>query len=93
VKYFDWSDDKNEYLKRERGISFEDAVLAILEGRLLTIIQQPNQLQYPGQRIYVVEIQDYAYVIPYIEDNDKIFLKTMYPSRKYTKLFIEKGDI
>lgn len=93
VKYVEWDGEKNEKLKRERGISFEDVVTAIFEGRILGKTDHPNQKKYPGQKIYIVEIDEYAFVVPYIEDEEKFFLKTIFPSRKYTKTFIEKGGI
>ncbi|MBI2009800.1 MAG: toxin [Candidatus Chisholmbacteria bacterium] len=91
MKYIEWDEEKNRKLKRERGVSFEQAVGAILAGTVLGKIDHPNQKRYPGQKIYVIEIEEYAFVIPYIEDEKKIFLKTMFPNRKYTKQFIEKG--
>ena len=91
MKYIGWDDEKNQKLKRERRISFEDAVTAILEGRVLGKTDHPNQKRYPGQKLYVLEISEYVFVVPYVEDDEKIFLKTMFPSRKYTKDFIEKG--
>lgn len=93
MKYIEWDEEKNEKLKRERGISFEQAVSAIFEGKVLGKINHPNQRQYPGQKIYIIEIGEYAYAVPYVEDADKIFLKTIFPNRKYTKQFIEKGGI
>lgn len=93
MKYIEWDVEKNEKLKQERGVSFEDVVTAIFEGRILGKTNHPNQKRYPGQKIYIVEIGDYAYVVSYISDDKKLFLKTIFPSRKYTKNFIEKGGI
>jgi len=92
VKPADWSAEKNEWLKEERGVSFEEVILAIFDEKVLTIIYHPSQKRYPGQRLYVVELHDYAYVVPFVEDEQKIFLKTIFPSRKYTKDFIE-GEV
>ena len=91
MKIFDWDDDKNEWLKRERGISFEDVVFAIDEGKLLGILRHPNHKEYKGQRIYIVEIEDYAFVVPYVESDACIFLKTVFPSRKYTRMYLRQG--
>lgn len=93
MKYFDWSVEKNEKLKEDRGVSFEEVVSAIFEGKLLSVVDHPNQDQYPGQKIYIVELHDYAYLIPFKEDKEKIFLKTIFPSRKYSKELLEKGGV
>ena len=85
VKFFDWNNEKNEILKSEREISFEEVVLAVSGGKLLDIIENPNQKKYPGQKIFVVNIQDYVYLVPFIEDKNTFFLKTIIPSRKMTK--------
>lgn len=91
MKYFDWDNKKNEKLKAERGISFEEVANAIVEGHLLTTIDHPNIKKYSKQRIFIVEFDEYAYAVPYVEDSEKLFLKTIYPSRKYTYKYIEKG--
>ncbi|MFH1720340.1 MAG: BrnT family toxin [Patescibacteria group bacterium] len=93
MKYIDWDTAKNEQLKKERGVSFEDAVDAIFHGTILGKTDHPNQKKYPGQQIYIVAMNDYAYVVPFVEDSEKIFLKTIFPSRKYTRDFIEKGAV
>lgn len=77
----------------ERGVTFEDMMMALMEGKLLTIIDNPNKEQYAHQKIFVVEFNEYAYLVPFVEDKDKIFLKTIYPSRKYTREYIEKGEL
>lgn len=83
MKHFDWDAQKNEKLKEERGIGFEEIVASIIEGKVLATI--------PHQRIFIIELHDYIYVVPFVEDEKKIFLKTIFPSRKYTREFIEKG--
>ncbi len=88
MKYFDWSAEKNEQLKEERGISFEEIVVAINGGGILDVLPHPQQKRYPNQRIFVIQINHYAYLVPFVEDDEKIFLKTMYPSRKATKNYI-----
>lgn len=88
MKYFDWNEIKNTYLKRERGIGFEDILAAIEEGKILADIDHPLKALYPNQKVFIIEFNGYAYVVPYIEDDTKIFLKTIYPSRKMTKKFL-----
>ncbi|MDP3741348.1 MAG: toxin [bacterium] len=90
MKYFDWSIEKNATLRMEREVSFEDVVVAISEGRLLDILKHPNRKRYPNQQIFVIEINHYAYLVPFMEDNQKIFLKTIIPSRKATRDYIIK---
>jgi uncharacterized DUF497 family protein len=90
VRYFDWDEAKNKKLQQERGVSFEEVVVAINEGRLLTILVHPNQKRYPNQKIFVVDINEYAYLVPFVEDDEKIFLKTIIPSRKATRNYIVK---
>jgi uncharacterized DUF497 family protein len=92
VKYFDWDKEKNRKLKQERGISFEEVVLAINKEQLLDIIEYPNKEKYPNQKIYIVNINNYAYIVPFVEDNEKQFLKTIVPSRKMTKKFLKGGE-
>lgn len=84
--------NKNEWLKKERAISFEEIILLINEEGLVDILDHPNQKKYPGQKIYVVDVDGYAYLIPFEIDDESIYLKTIYPSRKATKEYIKKGD-
>ncbi len=84
MKYFNWSADKNEILKQTRGISFEEIVYLIQSGSLLGIAENPG---YPNQKIYIVEVENYAVVVPFVETDTEIFLKTAFPSRKYTKQY------
>ncbi len=88
MKLIDWNPDKNRMLIEERGISFEDIVFSLLSGCLLDDIVHPNKTKYPQQRIFIVAIDDYAYLAPYIETAEKIFLKTVMPSRKATKQYL-----
>ncbi len=88
MKYYDWGAEKNEQLKKERGIGFEERVAAINEGMILHTLIHPEQKKYPGQRIYVVKINQYAYLVPFVEDDEKVFLKKIYQSRKATKNYI-----
>lgn len=88
MKYFDWNRAKNALLKLERGVSFDDVVIAIQSGGVVDIIEHPNQEKYPNQKIYLVRLNDYIYLVPFVEDDDKKFLKTIVPSRKMTKIYL-----
>lgn len=88
MKYFDWSIEKNEQLKAERGVSFEDVVIAINESKVLDYYPHPNSKKYPNQKVYIVNINNYAYLVPCIENNQMIFFKTIIPNRKATKNYI-----
>ncbi len=88
MKPYDWSDEKNEWLQQERGVVFEDIVFHLSQGGLLDTIEHPNQQQYPGQKIFIVNVEGYAYLVPFVEDNEMIFLKTIIPSRKMTKQYL-----
>jgi uncharacterized DUF497 family protein len=93
VKYFDWDDAKNAKLRTERGIGFEDIVFHIERGDLLDILEHPNSSRYAGQRIFVVRREDYVYLVPFVEDENAVFLKTIIPSRKATKQYLgEESD-
>lgn len=91
MKYFDWNSKKNQELQSERGISFEDVVIAIFSGKLHDVIANPKRSQYPNQRLYIIEHDEYVYVVPFVEDENKIFLKTIYPSRVLTRKYIKGG--
>ena len=85
---FYWNEEKNTLLQQERGISFERIVVAIEEGHLLDVLEHPNKDKYGNQIILVVEIEGYAFCAPCVpEDNGTYFLKTAFPSRKYTKQY------
>ncbi len=92
MKTFSWNYDKNKQLQQERGISFEEVVFHIKNGGALDIIEHPNQDKYQFQQLYVVAINNYAYVIPFVDNGKEIFLKTIFPSRKYTKLYLDHED-
>ena len=92
MKYYDWDKEKNRKLKRERGISFDDVLVAIEANKLLNIINHPNNKRYPNQKIYIVNINEYAYIIPFVEDEKKYFLKTIIPSRKMSKKYLKGGE-
>ena len=88
MQRFDWNDEKNEWRKRERGIAFEDIVYHITHGGLLDTIMHPNQKQYPNQRLFIVEVDGYACIVPFVEDEHVIFMKTIIPSRKMTRQYL-----
>lgn len=92
MKYYAWSPEKNEQLKKERGISFEDVVFHIEAGDEVDIFEHPNQRQYPRQKISVVLIEGYAYLAPFVESAEEIFLKTIIPSRKATTQYMGETD-
>jgi len=83
-----WNSEKNEILKRERGISFDEIAYLIESGQIIGIEENPG---YPNQKMYVLEIENFAVIVPYVENDHEIFLKTAFPSRKYTKRYGFKG--
>lgn len=85
AKIYNWSPEKNQLLVKERGITFERIVFAIGSGDELAVLEHPNQEKYPGQKISIVQVDDYVYAIPFIENDTEIFLKTIIPSRKATR--------
>ena len=89
-KIYNWSAAKNEMLVRERGISFERIVFEISMGNEVAMVMHPNQDRYPGQMISVVEVDDYVYLVPFVETESEIFLKTIIPSHKATRQFRSK---
>ncbi|MCD8482044.1 MAG: toxin [Verrucomicrobia bacterium] len=89
---FDWSDEKDEELRRERGIGFEDVLFHLQAGDLLLTASHPNKERYPNQRIMYVRIDDYVYIVPFVSDGNVKFLKTIIPSRKATKALLGKGE-
>jgi uncharacterized DUF497 family protein len=88
MKSYNWDRAKNDALKANRGISFEETVFHIEKGDELDLYPHPNQERYPAQMVSVVAINDYAYLVPYVESENEIFLKTIIPSRKATKKYI-----
>jgi len=89
MKYLNWNSEKNELLKKERGISFEIMAFQIEVGNILDVIDHPNPDKYPGQRIFVIDFEEYAYLVPFVENDDEVFLKTIIPSRKATKDYLK----
>jgi len=92
MKPFRWSSEKNETLKAERDISFESIVVSIESGGLLDILAHPNQAKYPKQRVLVVACDNYVYLVPFVEEEDYFFLKTIIPSRKATRDYLNQGE-
>lgn len=92
MKPFRWPPDKNDLLQQERGVSFEDITVAVEAGALLEIVPRQNPQKYPRQKIMVVEVAGYAFLVPFVEEDDHYFLKTIIPSRKATRDFIAKDS-
>jgi len=88
MQVFRWNNEKNKWLQRNRGMSFEQIVVLMERGHVLETVDHPNQDKYRGQKIVTVMIDNYAYLIPYIQEGDEIFLKTIIPSRKATKKYV-----
>ncbi|EQD74998.1 hypothetical protein B1A_04198 [mine drainage metagenome] len=88
MKPVNWNTKKNILLKAERGISFEEVLSAMSHGGLLDIRDHPNKEQYPNQRLLVVRIRNYAYLVPFVENGSEVFLKTIIPSRKATRHYL-----
>ncbi len=89
MKYFNWNIEKNEILKHERGLSFEEIVYLIESGQIRSVEENPAR---PDQKMYILEIENYAVVVPFVERGDEIFLKTAFPSRTYSKRLVLKEE-
>jgi len=89
MKYLNWNSDKNGILKREREISFEEIAYLIESGQIIGIEENPGR---PNQKMYILEIENYAILVPFVENDKEIFLKTVFPSRKYTNRYGLKGE-
>ena len=87
MKTISWSPEKNTSLKAERNVSSEDVVFHIMAGDILDTIEHPNQMRYPGQQIHMIVIEDYVYLVPFIESEEEVFLQTIIPSRKATRAY------
>lgn len=88
MKPTNWNVDKNLQLKAERGISFEEVLVAMSQGGLLDVIEHPNKDKYPNQRIFIVRIRCYAFLVPFVETDEELFLKTIIPSRSATRSYL-----
>ena len=92
MKQFDWDPEKNHQLIEERGISFEEVIFHLQSDSLLDDVEHPNQEDYGHQRMFIVAIEEYVYLVPYVESKDDIFLKTIIPSRKATKQYLGESN-
>lgn len=90
MKHFSWSSEKNAKLIEDRGISFERIVIMLNRQDFLDIIEHPNQNKYPGQSMFIIEMDGYCYLVPFVENENEVFLKTIILSRKATKKYLEK---
>lgn len=85
---FCFSEEKNEWLKRERGVSFEEVILCIQNGQVLDVKEHPNKTKYSDQQVLIVEMNNYAYQVPFTKESNTVVLKTIFPSRKATKFYL-----
>ena len=85
---YQWDDEKNAALKKTRGVSFEQVVMHIENGDVLDVMAHPNEAKYPHQQVLVVDINDYAYAVPFVEQGQERCLKTIMPNRKLTKQYL-----
>jgi len=92
MKNFAWNVKKNAQLISERGISFERIIYHIEKEEILDVIKHPNPSKYPNQRMFVVNIANYAYLVPFVESENEVFLKTIIPSRKATRKYLNRGE-
>jgi uncharacterized DUF497 family protein len=90
MKYFTWNLDKNKRLKVERDVSFEEVVISIEDGKLMDILDHSNKAKYGDQKIFIIELNNYVYLVPFVEEKEYIFLKTIIPSRKATKKYLKR---
>ena len=88
MKVFHWNSEKNEFLAKERGITFEEIVTRIESGAAVIETDHPNKKKYPKQKILIIDVEGYAYLVPCVINKDEYFLKTIIPSRKATKKYI-----
>ena len=88
MKTFQWNSEKNEILARERGITFEEIVQKIEAGARVIETEHPNPIKYPNQKILIVDVDGYAYLVPFVVDSEGLFLKTIIPSRKATRKYL-----
>jgi hypothetical protein len=89
---FEWNPEKNGQLKRERNISFEKIIFHLSQGDIWKIADYPDQENYPGQKIYFVIVEDYIYLVPHVVEKDYIFLKTIIPSRKASRMYKKEQE-
>ncbi len=87
---FNWDNQKNQQLKKERGVSFEQIVFLIENDLVLDILEHPNKKKYRNQRVYIMNIDNYAYAVPFEDKGKERILETIFPSRKYTLKYLRK---
>lgn len=85
---FDWNGQKNELLRHEKGVAFEEVIFSIMHDELLDTIEHPNSDKYSNQKIFIVNIENYIFLVPFVESEESIFLNTIIPSRKMTKKYL-----
>jgi len=85
---YQWNAEKNKILKQKRGVTFEQVVMHIENGDVLDVIEHPNQAKYGQQQVLVIQINDYVYAVPFVQQKESRFLKTIVPSRKLTKQYL-----
>lgn len=90
MKSYAWNEEKNQKLRTERGVSFEEVLVHIAAGDLLDVMEHPNPERYKGQQILVVQMRESVWLVPFVEAENEIFLKTIIPSRKATKKYLER---
>jgi uncharacterized DUF497 family protein len=86
MKKFNYDLNKSEKLYTERGLSFEEIIALIESGHIIDVLEHPNQDKYHRQKIYLLDVNGYLWLVPFVETEDEIFLKTAFPSRKHNKL-------
>jgi len=87
-----WNEEKNQLLKLQRDISFEDILERLENGELIAKMVHPNHKKYPNQEIFIVNIKEYIYYVPFVENDEEVFLKTIIPSRKLNRIYGEKNE-
>lgn len=92
MKRFVWDEGKNRVLKEERSVSFEMVLQAMEDGCLLDVLEHPNEEKYGGQKLYVVETNRYAWIVPFEDKGEERILKTIFPSRRYTRVYISREE-
>jgi len=90
MKEVQFNREKDKVLLEKRGIGFEDIKQALENGKLLNVVKHPNSKRYPRQKMFLIELNNYVFMVPFIEEREYIFLKTIIPSRKYTKKYLKK---
>lgn len=90
VKKINWDSEKNRALQKERGISFEVITSHIEQGKVIDVVEHQNQDKYPNQKIFIMAIEGYVYLVPFVENEEEVFLKTIIPSRKATRQYLKE---